>query len=112
MPASRPFLRRVASLLLLLTLVSGSAGCTLVKPVVGAVAGPVVAIGAVGLPPGCGCRDYGCAVLAYVTVAAIAGATCGLVTGVISDVQALTGTATEPTKNWENPFALNTSDRW
>lgn len=33
----------------------------------------------------------------------------GLVTGIVSDVQALTGDARDPCRNWYDPFATNTS---
>lgn len=80
--------------------------CTLLKPVIGAVTGP--AFGAQFLGPGCGCHD-GRGVLVFLGVLAAAGAGVGLVTGIISDVQALTGEASDPCRNWHNPFATNTS---
>jgi hypothetical protein len=95
--------------LLVAVLMAGSlaSGCTLCKPVVGAVAGPVVLLGASGGDWGCGCHD-GRAVAAVLIVAAGVGAAAGLVTGVISDVQALSGAATDPCRNWWHPFATNT----
>lgn len=78
----------------------------MIKPVVGAVTGP--AFGAQFLGPSCGCND-GRGVLAFLGVMAVAGAGVGLVTGVISDVQALTGEAPDPCRNWYDPFSTNTS---
>ncbi len=102
----RSVVRRVAGLALLLALCGGSTGCTLVKPMVGAVTGPIYAVGATGVPVGCGCRD-GCGVALYFLGAAAVGAVAGLVTGVISDVRVLTGHAREPVENWWNPFDTN-----
>ena len=103
MPSSRHLIR--CTLLLVLSL--GTGGCTLVKPVMGAVTGPIYAIGATGeLPLGCRCDDgYGAA--AFLIVSSAAGAVAGLVTGVISDFQVLAGRTDDPTRNWFNPFAVN-----
>ena len=88
--------------------VSSASGCTLVKPVVGAVTGPVVLLAASGGQGiGCGCQD-GRAILVLFAVAAAIGAGGGLVTGIISDVQALCGVADDPCRNWQHPFATNT----
>src|SRR5690606_36995313 len=81
-------------------------GCTPVKPVVGAVAGPAVLLSGTG---SCFCRCDGRAAVAVLGVAAAAGAVVGLVTGIVSDVQALSGEAEDPTANWWDPFKTNTS---
>lgn len=102
--------RRIACTALLLGAALTSGGCTLVKPVVGAVTGPIYAIGHTGeLPVDCGCHD-GCGAVAFLAVSAAAGAIGGLVTGVISDIQWLNGVAQDPVRNWYDPFATNTSD--
>lgn len=98
---------RLATLAAVCTFALGSGGCTLCKPVVGAVAGPVVMIGAIGQSGGCGCGD-GRALLGLLAIGAAIGAGAGLVTGVISDVQYVCGYADDPTRNWWNPFATNT----
>jgi hypothetical protein len=85
-----------------------TSSCTLVKPVAGAIVGPVVVMGRTGPLGGCGCSD-GRAILIFYGAFAAAGAVVGLVTGVISDVQALTGDACDPCRNWYDPFATNTS---
>lgn len=85
-----------------------TSSCTLVKPVAGAIVGPVVVMGRTGPLGGCGCDD-GRAILIFYGAFAAAGAVVGLVTGVISDVQALTGDACDPCRNWYDPFATNTS---
>ena len=86
-------------------------GCTLVKPVIGAVVGPVVILahsnGSVGTG-GCGCGCEG--IVAFLAAGAAIGAAGGLVTGIISDVQALDGTAEDPTANWWDPLKTNTSN--
>jgi hypothetical protein len=84
-------------------------GCTLAKPIVGAVVGPVVVLGGSG-GSGCGCScDDGRAIVALLAIGSAVGAVMGLVTGIISDVQALTGAAPEPTRNWWNPLVTNTT---
>jgi TRAP-type C4-dicarboxylate transport system permease small subunit len=80
-------------------------GCTVVKPVIGALTGPVVILAQPSYHHGGNCHDEG-AVYALVALAAV-GAAVGLVTGVVSDYQALTGAVEEPTANWWNPFATN-----
>ncbi len=97
--------------LAVLALFGGSlaSGCTLAKPVVGAVTGPVVVLGALGGGGGCGCTD-GRAILVLMAVGSAVGAGVGLVTGIISDVQALTGEAEDPTRNWWDPLKTNTSN--
>ena len=83
-------------------------GCTLVKPVVGAVTGPVIMMGhSNGDFGGCGCD--GRAFLCVFAVMAAVGATGGLVTGIVSDVQVVFGEVENPTNNWWDPFAFNTS---
>lgn len=81
-------------------------GCTLAKPIVGAVTGPAVILANVNT---CYCGDWQGAACVLAVGAAI-GAACGVVTGIISDVQALTGAATDPCRNWWNPLATNTDD--
>lgn len=86
-------------------------GCTLAKPVVGVFTGPVVLLagsGGGGGGWGCGCRGDGRAVLYLFAVLAVVGAGGGLVTGIISDVQVLTGAASDPCDNWWDPFRTNT----
>ena len=85
-----------------------TSSCTLVKPIAGAIVGPVVVMGHTGPLAGCGCND-GRALLLFYGAFAAAGAVVGLVTGIISDVQVLTGDASEPCRNWFDPFATNTS---
>lgn len=85
-------------------------GCTLVKPAIGAVVGPILILSepAGGLGGGCGCDGRGVAA-AFAALMAV-GAAIGLVTGVVSDVQALSGAAADPTANWWHPMKTNTSD--
>lgn len=88
------------------------AGCTLVKPVVGAVTGPIVMFarsdGSLG---SCNCSCDGRAIVCALALLAAIGATGGLVTGIISDVQAVCCDVDDPTANWWDPFALNTTVR-
>lgn len=86
------------------------AGCTVVKPVVGALTGPVVML---GRSDGwlCRCNCDGRAIVCTLAVLAAIGAAGGLVTGIISDVQAVCGDVEDPTANWWDPFALNTTSR-
>jgi len=86
----------------------GTGGCTVVKPVVGAVYGPVVLLAASDGALGASCAD-GRGVLIVFAIFAAIGATGGLVTGVISDVQFLCGDVEEPTRHWAHPFKTNTS---
>jgi hypothetical protein len=89
--------------------VLGTGGCTLVKPVTGAIAGPFVLLsGTSGVF--CGCGSDGRAVLVAFAAMSAVGACVGLVTGVISDVQALSGAAEDPTANWWDPLKTNTSE--
>ena len=80
-------------------------GCTVVKPVIGCLTGPVVLLA----QPSCH-HSWNCdgkdATYMLVALAAV-GAEVGLVTGIVSDYQALTGAVDEPTANWWNPFATN-----
>jgi hypothetical protein len=90
----------------LIVLLAGS-GCTLAKPVVGAIAAPVIVLGSgSGSSYSYGCGD-GRALVAALGVIAAAGAVCGLVTGIVSDVQALSGHCEDPCANWWDPFATN-----
>jgi hypothetical protein len=88
---------------------AGSSGCTLAKPVVGVVTGPIVLIGHANGDLGWGCGD-GRAIVAVFAVMSAVGAVGGIVTGVISDVHALSGAAADPAHNWWDPFKTNTSD--
>lgn len=84
-------------------------GCTLTKPLIGAITGPVVLFANTSGPfGGCGGCD-GRAVACTFGLFAAVGAAAGLVTGIISDVQWLAGTADEPSRNWADPFLTNTS---
>lgn len=83
----------------------GNGGCTLVKPLVGIVAGPAIILGDGGST--CFCGDGRAVAVAFVGMAA-AGAVCGLVTGVISDCQVLFGSPADPTANWYDPLRTNT----
>lgn len=86
-------------------------GCTLAKPVVGAVVGPVVLLGGIGSNGGCSCRcDDGRGLVFLLAFGSAVGATAGLVTGIISDLQVLCGDAPDPTHNWWNPLATNTDN--
>ncbi|MBL9076985.1 MAG: hypothetical protein JNL08_05750 [Planctomycetes bacterium] len=106
-----PRLARSVALAGLCAGVLATGGCTLIKPVVGAVTGPVV-LAASSNGNFCGCDGRGA--VAAIGVAAAIGALIGLVTGVVSDVQWLSGAAADPTANWWDPFKTNTSacDDW
>ncbi len=82
-------------------------GCTLTKPLIGAITGPVIMLGHSTSLGGCG--GDGQAVLGLLAVFAAIGSTAGLVTGVISDVQWMTGAAEDPSRNWADPFQTNTA---
>ena len=103
-------LPRAAVLSLLFAGVLGTGGCTLVKPVVGAVTGPIYVLAHTSGSFGCGCDD-GRAAAAFLIAGAAIGAAAGLVTGVISDVQALSGRAVDPAQNRWDPFATNCDPR-
>ena len=84
----------------------GSTGCTLVKPLVGAVVGPAIMLGNSGGDfSGCGCNGEG--IVAALTVMAAVGAGAGLITGIISDVRVICGCSESPTNNWWDPFKIN-----
>jgi hypothetical protein len=90
---------------LLLAVVAPS--CTLCKPFVGAVVAPVLAVGEGGWEGFDGRLD-GEAFLCALCCAAAVGAVGGLITGAISDFQALSGAAgADPTANWWHPFRTN-----
>ncbi len=95
----------LAALVLGACLLSG--GCTLAKPLVGAVTGPFVILGQSN-GDWCGHSGDGRAVLCAFALLAVVGAGGGLVTGVISDVQAVCGAARDPCNNWWDPFKTNT----
>ena len=83
------------------------AGCTLIKPVTGAIAGPAILLGqpnAVGW--GCCCGD-GDELLGVLLAGAAVGTVCGLVNGVISDFRWLFDETEDPTRNWADPFRTN-----
>ena len=83
-----------------------STSCTVAKPFVCAVTTPIYVL---GQGNGCGCDPRGAA-CALVIVAAV-GAVGGLVTGIISDINYLSGAAWEdPSRNLGDPFATNTSE--
>ena len=84
-----------------------TSGCTLAKPIVGVFSGPAVILGSSGADFGC-CGNGDGLVWAFAFMSAV-GAVGGLVTGIISDIQVLTGAARNPTNNWWDPFATNTS---
>lgn len=88
----------------------GTGGCTVVKPIVGAIYGPAIVLAGSGGSLGCSCSDGRGVLIAFAIVAAI-GATGGLVTGIISDVQVVFGDVEEPTRHWAHPFKTNTSPR-
>lgn len=93
----------------MLAMVVAIPGCTLVKPVVGAVIGPFVMVGESGGIGDCCGADPRALACAYMLLACV-GAAGGLVSGVISDVQVLSGAASaDPTANWWDPFKTNTS---
>lgn len=83
-------------------------GCTLCKPVVGAVTGPVILLGHGTEGWGCGGGDPRALTVALLLMAGVSAAA-GLATGIASDVQVLCGAADDPCRNWWDPFATNTS---
>jgi hypothetical protein len=99
-------LRRGAFAILAAGLLSAGSGCTLCKPIVGVFTGPAVILAETDGDWGCGCGDGRALVAAFGVMAAV-GAVGGLVTGIISDVQVLTGRARRPTHNWWDPFKTN-----
>lgn len=104
-----PIVRRVLPVLALMACL-GTSGCTLCKPVVGAVTGPIVMLGHSNGDFNFGCQGDGRAVLVVLALASAVGAGAGLVTGIISDVHALCGDAHDPCHNWWDPFKTNTSN--
>ena len=99
-------IRRTAVSALLLAAALSSGGCTLVKPVVGAVTGPAYVIGETDGAAFHGCYDT-CSIAGFFIVSSAVGAVAGLVTGVISDFRVLAGHSSDPADNWFNPFAVN-----
>ena len=97
--------------LLLAAVLAGGAfstsSCTLAKPLVCAVTTPVFVIANADT---CCCdpRGAACAVVALAAVGAVGG----LVTGIISDINYLTGDVEDPARNLHDPFATNTSRSW
>jgi len=89
----------------LLGMAFSSSSCTLCKPVVCAVTTPIYVL---GHSDACGCDPRG-ALCGLVVISAV-GAVGGLVTGIISDINCLTQEVPEPTRNFHDPFATNTSD--
>lgn len=89
----------------LVVLAFSSTSCTLVKPLVCAVTMPVYML---GNSDACGC-DPRAAACGLVVMAAI-GAACGLVTGIISDINWIMGEADNPVRNIHDPFATNISE--
>jgi hypothetical protein len=81
-------------------------GCTIVKPLTGAFVGPAVILG----DTTCGFACDGRGFAAVLLVGSAIGAACGVVTGIVSDVQALSGAAEDPCRNWWNPLATNISE--
>lgn len=97
--------RRRLALLAALLLTATSPSCTLCKPVVGAVVGPVVFL-AHGSGGGLGCHGDARGLLVAYGILAAAGAVCGLVTGAITDVRIVCGYQPDPLCNWWDPFAV------
>jgi len=98
-------LRRVGLVMALLAS-STLGGCTLGKPIVGALTAPVLVFSEVPVFFGCddSSRQVACCLFGAV---AVAGALSGLVTGLISDVRFLCGEVDDPFHNWWNPFATS-----
>ncbi len=104
-----PSIRRALAVLAVSGCLAQS-GCTLAKPVVGVFTGPVVLL-ASAAGSGGWCGGDGRAVLCVFVVLAAIGAGGGLCTGIVSDIQVLTGAAEEPCQNWWDPFRTNTMAR-
>ncbi len=100
--------RRLLGPTALLVICLGTGSCTLCKPFVGALTGPVIFLGHSGGDFGCG-GDGRAAAYAFLGFAVV-GAVAGLVTGVVSDVQVVCGQAHDPCHNWWDPFATNTGE--
>lgn len=92
--------------ILLVGLALSSTSCTLAKPVVCAVTTPIYVLGN-SSGNGCGCDPRG-ALCGLLVISAV-GAAGGLVTGIISDINYLTGDVEDPCRNLHDPFATNTS---
>lgn len=82
-----------------------STSCTLAKPVVCAVTTPIYVL---ANTDACGCDPRG-ALCGLVVISAV-GAVGGLVTGIVSDINCLTGEVDNPCRNLHDPFATNTSE--
>lgn len=110
--------RLVRRLCVIAFFAAGCHGCTLVKPVVGLVTAPVLALsgyyGPISTPdPSWSDEtqpDGGAAAMTIVGYT-VFGAFGGLVTGVMSDWAAVTSCPTDPTENWWDPFANNRGER-
>ena len=92
--------RHCALLAMMVACLLGS--CTLAKPLVGAVVGPVMLLA----EGGCRCGSGEEAAMAL-CAGSVVGAGAGLVTGIISDFNWVTGRTEDPTINWHDPFATN-----
>jgi len=102
-------LRHVLALTAALVLCLGCGGCTLVKPVIGAVAAPVIMLGkSDSWTSDCSNPE---AILCAVGVMGVIGAGAGLVTGIISDLRYVCGFADDPMNNWWDPFKINIEGR-
>jgi hypothetical protein len=101
--------RHVLALTAALVLCLGCGGCTLVKPVIGTFAAPVIMLGKSDSRT----SDFGNpeAILCAVGVMSVIGAGAGLVTGIISDLRYVCGYADDPTNNWWDPFKINIEGR-
>lgn len=101
--------RRVLSLAAVLALGLGSSGCTVVKPLVGALTGPVIMLGNSDgeFAQSCCQSCDGRAIVCAIGVMAAVGAGAGLITGIISDVRVVCGCSEYPTNNWWDPFKIN-----
>ncbi|HEB52206.1 MAG TPA: hypothetical protein ENI87_03010 [bacterium] len=82
-----------------------STSCTLAKPVVCAVTTPVYVLGNAGVWS-CGCDD-GYVLACGAAVFSVVGIVGGFVTGIISDINVLTGRCHDPIRNLHDPFATN-----
>jgi len=88
----------------LLAAASMTTSCTLTKPIVCAVTTPVYVL---GNSDSCGCDPRGAA--CGLAIVAAVGAAGGLITGIISDINVLTGEVADPLRNIHDPFATNLS---
>ena len=101
-------MKRLLSVTAVAAVAASSTSCTLFKPVVCAVTGPVLILGHVNPSGGCGNCDPRGLACGLVVLSAV-GAAGGLVTGIISDINWISGEAEDPTRNIGDPFATNTS---